>query len=142
MRFSPKLRDVRMDFRLSARDLARLGALYLRQGVWNDTAVVDPQWISQSWQPRAYGISSWSNKPSGDYGLGWWLSNQGVHYPGVQVPEGAVSLRDQQGQFLLLLPTLDLVIVHRVDRQLGGQVTDIDCGSLIMSVLLAKRFVS
>jgi CubicO group peptidase (beta-lactamase class C family) len=35
-------------FRLSARDLARFGYLYLRQGLWNGTQLIPRNWIAES----------------------------------------------------------------------------------------------
>ena len=35
-------------FKMSARDLARFGALYQKKGMWNDSQIISQEWISES----------------------------------------------------------------------------------------------
>ena len=56
------------NFRMSARDLARFGLLYLHGGQWQDSRVIPPGWVSQSLQP--YSVS----RPGVGYGYMWWIS--------------------------------------------------------------------
>jgi len=53
-------------FRMSARDLARIGLLYLRGGQWRDAQLIPPPWISESTRP-------YSEARSGGYGYMWWI---------------------------------------------------------------------
>jgi CubicO group peptidase (beta-lactamase class C family) len=46
------------NFRMTARDMARFGLLFLRQGKWRGTAVVSEDWVRESTQ-------SYSETPSG-----------------------------------------------------------------------------
>jgi len=44
---------------LSARDMARLGLLYLKKGNWNGTQILSEQWVAESTPAHSY-------SPSGD----------------------------------------------------------------------------
>lgn len=50
--------------RISARDLARFGYLYLRQGRWKDRQIVSADWVKRATTPGPVGP---------DYGYLWWL---------------------------------------------------------------------
>jgi CubicO group peptidase (beta-lactamase class C family) len=52
----------------------------------------------------------------GGYEYLWWVEYGGVHFPEVSIP-GIYSARGVGGHYLLVIPTLDLVIVHRVDNE-------------------------
>src|SRR5262249_9723239 len=60
-------------FRTSARDLARFGWLYVRQGEWQGQQIVPRQWIADSLKPYS-DASSWGR---GGYGMLWWVT---VHH--------------------------------------------------------------
>ena len=94
-------------FRMSARDLARFGLLYLRQGRWRDHQVLPPAWIKDS-------TSAHSIIPSGDgYGYMWWTSGlDGKALPVSNVrPEYRYAANGNQGQIVAVQPARGLVIV-------------------------------
>ncbi|MGD9829134.1 MAG: serine hydrolase domain-containing protein, partial [Hyphomicrobiaceae bacterium] len=72
-------------FRISTRDLARFGLLYLADGVWNGQRLLPETWVAQSVQPYSHAGAD------GAYGFMWWLERSGVHLPGVIVPPGTYS---------------------------------------------------
>ncbi len=117
-------------FRMTALDLARFGLLYLREGRWGEEQVVPRDWIRQSVLPYSdAGIN-------GAYGYLWWVSRQGIHWPGVIVPEGTYSARGIGGHRLVVMPALDLVLVHRVDTSVKGrEVTSTQFGRLLATLL-------
>lgn len=117
-------------FRMTALDLARFGLLYLREGRWEDTQVVPRDWVRQSVLPISdAGIN-------GAYGYLWWVSRHGIHWPGVIVPEGTYSARGIGGHRLVVMPALDLVLVHRVDtREREREVTSTQFGRLLALLL-------
>ncbi len=55
-------------FRISARDLARIGKLYLQQGRWNDQPIVSPDWIAQSTKPHTAFASNHYRGAGNGYG--------------------------------------------------------------------------
>jgi len=97
--------------RMSARDLARFALLYLRRGNWAGRQIVPKAWVQES--TRAYSKASFGQ----GYGYLWWTDPfDGVIAPTLTLPAGSFAALGAGGQYVLIIPTLDLVIVHRVDR--------------------------
>ena len=111
---------------LSALDLARFGLLYLREGRWGEEQVVSQSWVRQSVLPYSdAGIN-------GAYGYLWWVARDGIHWPDVIVPPGTYSARGWGGHQLVVMPALDLVLVHRVDTGVKEhEVTSTQFGRLL-----------
>ena len=120
-------------FRMTARDMARFGLLFLRQGAWRGTQVVPADWVKES-------TTSYSDAgESGGYGYLWWVAVGGQHFPGVVMPEGSYSARGAGGHYILVVPAYDLVIVHRVDTDVRGrQVTAAQFGRLVRLIFDAR----
>jgi len=96
--------------RMSARDLARFALLYLHHGNWAGNQIVPADWVHESTQP-------WSITHSGlGYGYLWWTAGPAPS-PGV-LPPGSFFALGNGGQYAFVLPAYDLVVVHRVDRDL------------------------
>ena len=126
-------------FRLSARDLARFGLLYLHDGRWNDQQIVPANWIQDSVKPRA--------KPHNEifagrgYGYMWWSGFASDWAPTVTLPEGTFYALGFGSQYLFVIPAHDLVIVHTVDmeRERWPWVSDPQIGRLMWLILSAAR---
>ena len=98
-------------FRMSARDLARFALLYLRKGDWAGKQIVPADWVAES--TRAYSRASFGM----GYGYLWWTDFLGPAFaPSVKLPEGSFMALGAGGQYAVVIPALDLVVVHRVDR--------------------------
>ncbi len=96
-------------FRLSSRDLARFGQLMLNRGTWNGQQIVPAEWIDKI--TSEYTLT---NVPISDrYGHGylWWIPSP--NYAG-GLPEGSFMANGAQGQKLLVIPGMDIVIAHNV----------------------------
>ena len=61
--------------RLRARDLAKIGSLYLHNGRWNDVQVVPEEWVDLSTQRHVDDIGLWSANGVWGYGFQWWHGN-------------------------------------------------------------------
>lgn len=109
--FSEESQHPAYPIRLSARDLARFGQLWLQDGAWEGRQLVPAPWVRCSVQP----ISDAGE--DGAYGYMWWVCRDGVHYPGVILPRDAFSARGWGGHLLLVVPSLDLVLVHRAQTE-------------------------
>jgi CubicO group peptidase (beta-lactamase class C family) len=117
-------------FRLSARDLARFGLLYLHGGRWNGTQVIPEKWVRMSVRP--YSAAS----DRGAYGYMWWVAHQDIHFPQMSVPHGTYSARGARGHYVVVIPARELVVVHRVDTDITGHaVTSIAFGALLERIL-------
>src|SRR6202043_1748570 len=101
-------------FEITARDLARFGLLYLRHGRRRETQIVPEAWIEKS--THADEMLKVNGVEVGGYEYLWWVEYGGVHFPEVSIP-GMFSARGVGGHYLLVISSLDLVIVHRVDNE-------------------------
>ena len=64
------------DFKMTTRDLARFGLLYLNNGTWNGEQLFDENWVTKSM--TAYSSTDgMGNFPYGGYGLLWWITDFG-----------------------------------------------------------------
>jgi len=125
-------------FRLSARDMARFGLLFLHQGRWRDRQIVPADWVAES--TRAYSAATTTNGVvHAGYGYLWWTGWEGRHLENVALPPDTFSARGAGGHYILIAPALDLVIVHRVDtdRKDGPRVERPQFGTLVKLILEA-----
>jgi CubicO group peptidase (beta-lactamase class C family) len=120
-------------FRMTARDMARFGLLFLRGGRWEGRQIIPSQWVKDS-------VTSYSDAgPSGGYGYLWWVAVEGRHFPNVSLGDGAYSARGAGGHRILVIPSHDMVIVHRVDTDVrGNSVSSEDFGTLVQMILDAR----
>ena len=88
----------------NARDLARFGMLYLQGGVWNGERLLSEEWIEFVRTPAP----STANRGN-FYGGQWWL----VPDDQTDVPQDAYSASGNRGQYVIVVPSHDLVIVRR-----------------------------
>ena len=85
--------------RASARDFARFGLLYLRDGLWDGARLLPPGWVDYA--------RTWVSEDPGDgapYGAHWW----GV----VGDTLGTFRASGYEGQSITICPPLDLVVVR------------------------------
>ena len=95
----------------NARDLARFGLLYQQNGMWGDKRLLSEDWIEFVRTPAP------ATKERGNfYGGQWWL----VPDDRSDVPKDAYSTAGNRGQYVVVVPTHDLVIVRR-GLDYGGQ---------------------
>ncbi len=85
--------------RLTPRDAAKLGQLYLNGGVWEGERLLSEEWIRQSVSRQSAG----SGGRSGEYGYQWWLRSFSGYPTWYAMGYG--------GQFIFVTPSLDLVAV-------------------------------
>ena len=88
----------------NARDLARLGMLYAQRGVWNGERIISEKWIAFSRTPAPA-----TAQRGNQYGGHWWL----VPDDRTDVPKDAFSTVGNRGQYTVVVPSHDLVIVRR-----------------------------
>ena len=88
----------------NARDLARFGMLYLQNGVWNGERLLSDEWIDFVRTPAPATAES-----GNQYGGQWWL----VPDNRTDVPKTAYSTSGNRGQYVVVVPSHDLIIVRR-----------------------------
>lgn len=101
-------------FRMSARDLARFGALYQKNGMWNNKQILKPNWINES--TTSYSI--YDSTMGVGYGYRWkvipenspmsqMIGSKGYFHTGLGV------------QIVMVLEDLDLVIVELLNTDIN-----------------------
>ncbi|WP_162428537.1 serine hydrolase domain-containing protein [Pontibacter pudoricolor] len=95
----------------NARDFARIGKLYLNNGIWNGDTIVDPAYVRESITPN--GLFNASGKPA-DYGYQWWLL---PNYKGQNI----FYARGILGQYIIVIPEKDVIIV-RLGKKRGDRI--------------------
>lgn len=88
----------------TARDLGRLGILYLNNGMWKGERLLPENW-------REFVSAASGPQPEGrnfGYGATFWLLNKSEG-----IPRDTFAAMGNRGQYLVIIPSLDLVIVRR-----------------------------
>jgi CubicO group peptidase (beta-lactamase class C family) len=123
-------------FYASARDLARFGLLYLRHGRWGDKQIIPAEWVDRS--TKAY---STTDRNLG-YGYLWWIVPPDPP-AALASPPGTFFALGNGGQFVIVIPAYDLVVVHLArmkrdasDGQLGVSLSQM---SHLLTLILAAR---
>ncbi len=107
--------DWRGDYVLSsqvwstARDLARFGQLYLDDGMIDGERVLPENWLAYVSRPSG-------PQPEGaqGYGATFWLMNRSEG-----VPPDTISADGNRGQYVIIVPSRDIVIVRRGEDPAG-----------------------
>jgi CubicO group peptidase (beta-lactamase class C family) len=88
-------------------DLARIGYLVLRGGRWGDIRLVPQAWIEESTRPISRGNPVFFSSYGSAYGYFWWL------FPTTRggIDTGVITASGSGGQWLFVVPSLDLVVV-------------------------------
>lgn len=92
---------------LRPRDMAKIGQLYLQEGLWNENRIVSQEWVRDS-------VTESSSVPEDDrdmyhaygYGYQWWLGS----YSAGTI--NAYSARGWGGQYIVVIPEKNMVVVH------------------------------
>jgi CubicO group peptidase (beta-lactamase class C family) len=124
-------------FVISARDCARYGYLFLRGGKWGDRQVIPADWVKES---TTY-FSDATIYGGDGYGYMWWVAkdhNRFPHFPQAELKEGTYSARGAGGQYIVVIPDRDMVVVHRVNTFEGHNVTGLQFGRLLKMILEAR----
>jgi CubicO group peptidase (beta-lactamase class C family) len=92
---------------LRPRDMAKIGYLFLNGGRWQGRQIVSEAWVKESTKNRAGPGQIPEAAHATGYGYQWWLNSFRV---GDRVVE-SFSARGRGGQFILVIPDRQLVVV-------------------------------
>lgn len=89
--------------RLTARDLAKLGSIYLHDGRWRGQQIVPAEWVSRSSERHVPETGDWSSGGMWGYGYQWWVGD---------LPSGrrVVAGVGNGNQGLFVVPSEQLVV--------------------------------
>ncbi|BBO70092.1 serine hydrolase [Desulfosarcina alkanivorans] len=97
-------------FRMSARDLARFGQVYLDKGMWQGRQIIPAAWVERI--TADYTPTHNSGLGSG-HGYLWWVPcDRKARSMGL--PAGSFIASGWAGQHIVVIPAWDTVIVHTV----------------------------
>jgi dihydroorotase/N-acyl-D-amino-acid deacylase len=126
---------------LTTRDMARIGLLMLHRGEWNGRQIVPRAWVAKSTgvvTPVTQLNPSRLRRGRAGYGYLWWVLdgpwNSGP-YAGAYSGFGAV------GQFITVIPKLDMVVAHKTIPGGGRNVSEEQYFELLDRVIAARTGV-
>ena len=122
----------------TTRDMARIGLLMLHKGDWNGKQIVPRDWVAKSTgviTPAAQLNPSRLRRGRAGYGYLWWVWdgpwNSGAY-------EGAYSGFGAVGQFITVIPKLDLVVAHKTIPGGGRNVSEPQYFELLDRIIAAR----
>ena len=123
---------------LSTRDMARLGYLMLRQGNWKGRQLVPRDWVAvttRAFTPVTEMNPNYHRVGPFGYGYLWWVWD-GAAATGPF--RGAYTAQGAFGQFITVLPAVNLVIAHKT-RPDPGKDTPLADYLGVVDILLRAR---
>jgi CubicO group peptidase (beta-lactamase class C family) len=120
-------------FRMSARDLARFGWMFARQGAWEGRQIVPKDWVAESSRVHS------EIRPGTGYGLMWWIYPRGglASYPALDAHD-KFAASGNYGQFVLVVPGAEFVLVHLAASDDERGVSGRDIWRLADMILAAR----
>jgi CubicO group peptidase (beta-lactamase class C family) len=94
---------------MTARDMAKIGLLYLHGGRWGDRQIVSEQYVRDSTTKHSEGGPPTNNA----YGYLWWLRR-------TNVGEDAFLAAGRQSQLIYVVPKRDIVVAMSAESIPGG----------------------
>jgi CubicO group peptidase (beta-lactamase class C family) len=89
-----------MGLNLTARDMAKLGYLYLKMGNWDGRQIVPVEWVEESTVKKI--TAATVNDVTDGYGYYWWTD-----------ADGNYSARGYLGQYIEVFPRENIVVVYK-----------------------------
>ena len=118
-------------FRMSARDAARFGLLYARNGMWGDERILSENWVRRS--SALYSIDGDPETATMGYGFYWWILRDARF-----APYGAYTALGVGNQAIVVIPKLDMVIVNRANTYQGEGTPPPQLMDLMAQVIAAR----
>lgn len=103
----------KVGFRLSTRDMAKFGQLFLNEGSWNNEQIISKSWIQRI--TTDYTKTGVNSPERFAHGYLWWL--QSNEYAG-GLPKGSYMATGSGGQRILVVPEWNTVIAHKTMTEL------------------------
>jgi CubicO group peptidase (beta-lactamase class C family) len=127
---------------LSTRDMARVGLLALRGGRWGNRQLVPREWIQRTTtlvSPFSDMNQSFADSPPtvGRWGYGylWWVWDAA----GPSDPlAGAFTAWGVGGQYITVVPKLDMVVAHKTDTANRKAVSALQYDVILRMLVAAK----
>lgn len=109
------------DLKLHPHDLAKLGYLWLNQGVWEGKQIISREWVENSVKPLL------ETREGGYYGYGWWVETSETDALPLYRADG------RGGQYVVVVPSLNLVVTTTG----GGFIMD-EIGAFLLATVVGE----
>jgi CubicO group peptidase (beta-lactamase class C family) len=104
------------DLHLKPADAAKIGFLYLNNGIWEGKQIVPAEWVEEAVKPQVQANADES------YGYGWWFEDDIFYATG------------RGGQKIFVVPALDAIVVSagggyeydEIDPYITGSMVDLE----------------
>lgn len=120
----------------TARDWAKLGLLYLQDGMWNGQRMLPEGWVRHATTPA-------SSIPGNAFGAHFWLQIPDEYKSGGDaslLPQDAFHAVGHAGQFITVIPSRELVVVRLgLSRYASAWQHDIFLNKLLMAIKDSPR---
>jgi CubicO group peptidase (beta-lactamase class C family) len=107
------------DLELTPIGMARIGRLFLNGGVWNGEQIVPAEWVDLSTATHvgyAEGVETF------EYGYHWWRFRDDLSVAAALAVNDAYFAWGNGGQFIIVVPHMDLIVVMTGENYTGGDV--------------------
>ena len=127
-------------FRMSTRDRARFGQLFLQMGRWSGRQIVPGEWVLES--TTAY---SRTGTPGEAYGYMWWTYEPEFFQLFLTDPRlsrlSGYAAHGYGGQVILVLPDAEMVMAFSVDVPAGGDLDILEVAPMLELILTGREIV-
>jgi CubicO group peptidase (beta-lactamase class C family) len=125
---------------ISARQIARLGHLFLNRGNWDGRQLISARWVDDATKPHVpASVAVWPDSGAdgrGTYGFNWWTngvkSDGQRKWPGA--PLGTYAASGYNNNDMFVIPEWNMVIVRLGLDQAQRRITDATYSSFIEQV--------
>jgi CubicO group peptidase (beta-lactamase class C family) len=115
------------DVYITPRDMAKIGYLYLKKGIWKGTRIISEEWINNSVQNHIIPPVNWAY----GYGYLWWLkrynSSNHLYY--------SFNAEGWGGQQIIVIPSENMVVVFTGANYVSNTPNDDIMSSYILPAI-------
>jgi CubicO group peptidase (beta-lactamase class C family) len=115
------------DVYITPRDMAKIGYLYLKKGIWKGTRIISEEWINNSVQNHITPPVNWAY----GYGYLWWLKR----YYSVGYIYNSINAEGWGGQQIIVIPSEDMVVVFTGANYVSNTPNDEIMSSYILPAI-------
>lgn len=105
--FIKKIPAAASGLRLTSRDFLKFGLLYMDNGKWNNTQIIDSTWTEQSLKPFIERPALKIKFPHGGYGYQFWTYADTIKNKAIEIAEA----KGNGGQAIFFCKSLNLLVV-------------------------------
>jgi CubicO group peptidase (beta-lactamase class C family) len=126
---------------ISAREMARVGHLFLCEGEWNGGQLISRKWVRHATAVQVPASLPWAQPESeidgrGCYGCNWWRNGEKADgrrkWP--DAPAGTFAAMGHNNNVCLVIPEWDMVIVRLGLDQADHKITDAEWSGFLRGV--------